>query len=69
MQIVYFTKATLCFYQQKCVLQNKVKTNPPQGSTVTLETPVHGQDIWGFLSPSFRAIGQLTLNTRERLHQ
>lgn len=53
---------------RSAVLQNKTKANPPQVSTVTLQTPVHGENIWGFLSPLFHAIDQLTLNTSERLY-
>lgn len=61
-----YKKQHCCFASRNAVLQNKIKTKPPQISTATLETAVYREDILGFLSPVFHVIDQLTLNTRER---
>lgn len=49
------------------MLQNKIKTNPPQVSTVTLETRIHREHIKGLLPPLFHAIDQLAVSTGEKL--
>lgn len=67
MQTVSLTKKQhCCFASRNAVLQNKIKTKPPQISTATLETAVCREDVSGFLSPLFHVIDQLTLNTTER---